>query len=86
MLFAAIIKVFSRLDGKSDELFQRWEDLSEEVDIFISMEEIQIFLELFKADFISNLVLAVLVSFFLNGIVGQMNVLVGAVLHRKFIT
>jgi hypothetical protein len=45
------------------------------------MEEIQILLELFKADFISNLVLAVLVSFFLNGIVGQMNVLVGAVLH-----
>lgn len=43
------------------------------------MEEIQIFLEIFKCNLISILKLAVLAGFLLNGVVGQMDILITTV-------
>ena len=47
------------------------------------MKEIQVLLELFKTNFVSHLVLAILSAFLLNCIISEVYVLVGAVLHGK---
>jgi hypothetical protein len=48
------------------------------------MEEIQILLEFLRCHLISTLKLTVLAGFFLNGVVGQMDVLVATVFQGKF--
>jgi hypothetical protein len=47
------------------------------------MEEIQILLEILEGDLIATLELAVFAGLLLNGIICQVDVLVGAVLQRK---
>ena len=64
-------------------MFDRWQDVGEEVQLGVLLEQVQIFLEFFKSDFVSFLVFGVLAGLLLNSVIGEVDVLVGAVFEAE---
>lgn len=83
MLFVALFEIASRFDGNNHEIPHNGQYISEEVQIFISFEHVQVLLKFFKSHLIATFKFTVLAGFLLDGVVGEVDVLIGAVLHAE---
>lgn len=83
VLLAAVPEVIGRPDGNSHQLPHCRQDVSKKVNSLVGLEELQVFLEGLEGDLVAVLILAVLCCLLLDCVVGEVDVLVAAVLEAE---
>lgn len=68
------------------KLLNNRENLSKKVNRSLGLKHLKVRLKSFKSDFITILIFTILGGFFLDSIIRQMNIFIGAILETKLKT